>query len=91
MTRRTVAPGVYEDAHGFSVRWRDHGLSKEKRFPIDTPLSVLKAFRARQISQAQPAPDEKPGSFVRDVARFLKLRRVRRCHRKEEGKEGGRR
>lgn len=76
MTRRAIARGIYQDAHGYAVRWRDQNLTREKRFPRDTPLETLKAFRIEQTRQARPAT-EPLGSFVRDVARFLHLRKGR--------------
>ena len=64
MKRRTVAKGVYEDAYGYEVRWRD-GRARSKRFPSDAPLADLKAYRTRMQRQAgdrrQAAGD---GSFV---------------------------
>jgi len=74
--RRTIAPGVYEDAYGYAVRWRDRGRPREKRFPRDTPIDRLKAYRAEQ--QRQVADLTVPtGSLVRDVARFLTTRKGR--------------
>lgn len=75
MPRVTVDTNIYKDRYGYTVRWRDHGHTKSHRFPLDTPLPVLKAFRDRRQLDAQPAPMEKAGSFVRDAVRFLKTRR----------------
>lgn len=75
MTRATVDTNIYRDAYGYAVRWQDHGHTRQKRFPLDTPLPVLKAFRDRRQIDAQPAPTEKLGSFVRDAVRFLKARK----------------
>lgn len=77
MTRRRLATGIYGDPYGFSVRWRDHGQTRDQRFASDTPLDVLKAFRLRQLQQARPAPPSTAGSFTRDVARFLRTRKGR--------------
>lgn len=68
--RRTVAPGIYEDAYGFEVQWRDAGRSRSKRFPNDSPLERLKAWRKTKIAHAteRRAPI---GSFARDAVRFL--------------------
>lgn len=82
MTR--IARGIYRDAYGFRVVWQDAGHSREKRFPADAPLEVLKAFRARQVHQAQAlAQGERRGSFVRDVVRFLKARKQRPCFKSD--------
>lgn len=75
VTRVTVDTNIYRDRFGYTVRWRDHGQTKAQRFPLDTPLPVMKAFRDRRQLDAQPAPMEKAGSFVRDAVRFLKTRR----------------
>lgn len=76
MTRTTVAKGVYRDKFGYTVRWRDRGLPREKRFALDTPHDTLKAWRLTQQQQATRTR-EKVGSFVRDVVRFLRLRKGR--------------
>lgn len=75
MKRTTIATGIYLDRYGYSVRWRDHGVPRSQRFPRDTPVSILKAFRVRQVRDASPAPGERLGSFVRDAVRFLSTRR----------------
>lgn len=75
MTRTTIDTNIYKDTYGYTVRWRDHGRTKGQRFPLDTPLSVLKAFRDRRQIDAQPPPMEKAGSFIRDAVRFLATRR----------------
>ena len=83
MKRRTIAKGVYEDAYGYEVRWRD-GRPQSKRFPPDAPLGELKAFRARMQRQAGDRRRvEGDGSFVRDVARFLRTRRGRPCFKSD--------
>lgn len=73
--RRTLATGIYEDKYGRAVRWRDRGVPREQRFDLDTPLETLTAFRKRKLQQAQPAPKDTDGRFVRDVVRFLRMRR----------------
>ena len=75
MTRTTVSRGIYQDRYGYTVRWRDHGQTRNQRFPLDTPVPVLKAFRDRRQLEAHPAPKDKTGSFVRDAVRFVKTRR----------------
>lgn len=83
MPRVTVDTNIYRDAYGFTVRWRDHGRTRQQRFPLDTPPAVLKAFRDRRQVEAQPAPLEKTGSFVRDAVRFLAQRRGRPCFKSD--------
>lgn len=73
--RRTLATGIYEDKYGRAVRWRDRGAPREQRFDLDTPLETLTAFRKRKRQQAQPAPKDTDGSFVRDAVRFLRGRK----------------
>lgn len=72
---RTVAVGVYADRYGFEVRWRDRGHLRSKRFPADTPLDILKAWRATRQRQAIGKQDT-AGSFVRDATRFLARRKA---------------
>jgi integrase len=68
---RRIAKGIFEDRHGFELRWRDAGQTRTKHFPLDTPLQTLKDRRATYQKQARtPRPDES-GSFPRDAVRFL--------------------
>lgn len=75
MKKRTLATGIYEDTYGREVRWMD-GRPRTKRFPLDAPLEDLKRFRERRLRQVT---DHRRalglGSFVRDVAQFLKGRK----------------
>lgn len=76
MRRTTVAPGIYRDAYGYELRWRDCGHPHQKRFPLDTPLKHLKAFRAAQRKRAvDTARIDRDGSIARDAIRFLKTRK----------------
>jgi integrase len=80
--RTKIAEGIWKDKYGYSVLWRDRGRQREKRFPLDTPLPNLKAFRQRQEKMAMPAAavDQsgvRTGSFVRDVVRYLRSRKGR--------------
>lgn len=68
-----VALGVYRDRYGFRVMWRDRGRLREKRFPLDTPLDTLKAFRARQTKIAGPKMQTR--GLARDVVTFLRTRK----------------
>jgi hypothetical protein len=70
--------GIYEDQYGYRVVWPLLGKPKCKRFPRDTPLERLKAYRRQQVDLAlQRRGLDRTGSFVRDVVRFLRLRRGR--------------
>lgn len=71
---KRLATGVYQDHYGYRVIWRTHGHPKEKRFPADTPLHVLKEWRHTQTKRTT-TPSERRGSFPRDVVRFLATRK----------------
>lgn len=73
--RRTIARGIYQGQYNYVVRWYDRGIPREQPFPLDTPIQTLKDFRKRKLGQTKPP--EKLGSFVRDVARYLKTRKGR--------------
>lgn len=82
MTRRTLAPGIYEDRYGREVRWPG---GKPKRYPLDAPLEQLVAYRKRMRQQtAARRRVHGGGSFVRDVARFLRERRHRPCYKSDK-------
>lgn len=75
---RKVAVGIYRDRYGYRVVWPLLGKPKTKRFPADAPLEKLKAYRRQQLDLAhQRRGLDRTGSFVRDVVRFLRLRRGR--------------
>lgn len=76
--RKRIALGVYRDASGYSVIWREGGKSKEVRFDHDTPIYRLKDYRREQVDRvaSQPKSDPRHG-LARDVVRFLKLRKGR--------------
>lgn len=69
-----ITTGIHRDKYGYRVLWRDRGHQREKRFPPDTPLAVLKAFRRRQVGMADTGTGPKIG-LARDVVRFLSLRK----------------
>ena len=43
--RRTIAKGIYADQWGLAAKVQTNGLTREKRFPSDTPLKALKAWQ----------------------------------------------
>ena len=78
--RTRVARGIYRDASGYSVIWREAGRSKEARFPLDTPIYRLKDRREQELRRVAALPVSAAGKqqgFARDVVRFLKLRKGR--------------
>jgi integrase len=75
---RRVAVGIYQDQYGYRVVWPLLGKAKCRRFPLDAPIERLKAYRRQQVNlAAQRRGLDRTGSFVRDVVRFLRLRRGR--------------
>lgn len=43
--RKRIATNIYADQYGLSVTVKVGALQREKRYPTDTPLSVMKAWR----------------------------------------------
>ncbi|HEX8030329.1 MAG TPA: tyrosine-type recombinase/integrase [Vicinamibacterales bacterium] len=82
--RTTISTGIYRDRHGYSVRWRENGETKDARFPPDTPLHKLKDYRKQQTERVekQPKSDTRHG-LARDVVRYLKLKKGRPGHKAE--------
>lgn len=72
-----VSTGIARDRYGYRVTWRDRGHQREKRFPPDTPLDVLTAWRKRRIAQAPSGTGPKTG-LARDVVRYLAFRKSMR-------------
>ncbi len=71
-TRRRIARGIYRDACGISVVVPRDG---EHRFPLGTPLDVLKTFRAKRLLERAAAapPVAARGTLEADVRRYLTL------------------
>ena len=49
-----IADGIVRGPYNFRVYWRADGRQHAKRFPLNTPLAVLRAFRA-QMKQSPRA------------------------------------
>jgi len=72
MRRTRVAQGIYRDAYGFEIRWREQGRNRSKRFPIDTPQENLIAYRDTKTRlSGQRQQRDKGGSFPRDAVKWL--------------------
>jgi integrase len=77
--RRTrLAEGVYQDRYGISGMVKVKGVQREERFPHDTSIDRIQAWRSRTraelLEDAQDAGPTIPsrGTFADDVERFLK-------------------
>ena len=46
-TRTRVATGIYRDAFGFAIVVTVHGVNHERRWPLGTPLEMLKRERVK--------------------------------------------
>jgi integrase len=76
---KRISLGVYADRYGYRVTWRDRGHQREKRFDPDTPLDVLKRYRAQRVKTATAGHGPKTG-LARDVVRFLQFRKGLRSY-----------
>jgi integrase len=72
--RRRIARGIYKDKSGISVVVPRDG---EHRFPLGTPLDVLKTFRNKRLLEraATAPPVAARGTLQADVTRYCALAR----------------
>lgn len=77
MTRKTsgaLERGIRRDAHGLQAYVFVNGRQRAKRFPLDTPIGHIRAWREDQRVGARhqlEIGDEAPGGFRRDVRAYL--------------------
>lgn len=78
--RQRIADGVYLDKYGVSAIVRVRPFpAKEHRFPSDTPIDEIQAWRHRirgelleERQKDKDAPAPAAGTFMRDIERYLK-------------------
>src|SRR6266699_6267279 len=72
--RHRLAKNISRDASGISVRLEVAGPPIEKRFPLDTPLEKVKAWRddeLRRRREMRAAGTPLVGTFAADAATYL--------------------
>src|SRR5688572_21495805 len=72
--RKTIARNIYEDRTGRAAVVRVGPWRKERRFPPQTPIPIIKDWQQRQRERfgVLPAP-AKRGTFAHDVESYLAL------------------
>lgn len=75
--RHRIAEGIYRDDYGFAATVKLAGVQREKRFPPDTTLEIMKSWRVQ--TRAELDTDRPPvaprGTLLTDGDRFLKRKR----------------
>jgi integrase len=69
VTRRRKEIGIRRKRTGWQAFIDVDGQFRSKQFPIDTPITVMRAWRDHQAATAAPAA---AGSFSADVATYLR-------------------
>jgi site-specific recombinase XerD len=77
-TRTRVAEGIFRDKYGFDARVRVRGIARTKRFPFDTDLDKMKAWRDRtradvreDTSDGTPVAPPTSGTLEAEAPRYL--------------------
>src|SRR5919109_2079095 len=76
--RKRIAKNIYRDAAGLSAtvkvgRW-PNALSRERRFPPDTPIKTMRAWQKETRSELEKVVETRSRSTLReDVPRYLAL------------------
>lgn len=70
--RRALAPNIFEDGSGRSVKVTVDGRTVERRFPPGTPLAELEAERDALKGQQAAARPPAPGTLRADVVAYLR-------------------
>lgn len=77
--RRTIDRGIYQDDVGFEVVAKAGRSRRSKRYPLDTPMETLRAWRDGTASELrderQPTADTR--TLAGAVTRFLTLRKAK--------------
>lgn len=81
-TRRTIERGIYKDPRGFEVVARAGAARQSKRYPLDTALDTLRAWRDATASdlrdEAQPTADTR--TLAGAIARFRTVTKLAKDH-----------
>jgi integrase len=87
MSAHRIARGIFQDQYGYFVIWPLLGRLRKKRFPPDTPVTQLKAYRRQQVDLAiQRKQTQGTGRIARDIVRFLRQRKGRPGYVSDRGK-----
>lgn len=74
--RERVEQNIYRDRAGLAASVKVGLLSREKRYPADTPLRILRRWIGRtRADLAERQPRGKRGTLKRDAERYFKLTR----------------
>jgi integrase len=79
MSRITIAPGIYRDAHGHTVRVSGgtgpNKITKQERFDLDAPIREMKDWQARErvkLIDLTRSNAKTGGSFDADILDYLR-------------------
>lgn len=74
-SRRTIERGIYLDQYGYSAIKTVQGLTRQKRYPPNTPLKVMREWRKAQtqILERTVTPKAERGTLTHDVEKYLRL------------------
>ena len=63
--RTTIAPGIYQDKYGIAAVAKANGKREEERFPPDTPIADMQAWRTMMVRRlATEPPDTIEGTLA---------------------------
>jgi integrase len=70
--RKRVAANIYADRAGFSVTVKVSGVQRERRYPKETPLSVMKRWRDEtRVALRKALPSRSGSTFAQDVETYI--------------------
>jgi integrase len=72
--RVRLAKGIFQDASGITARVEVVKQRDEERFPVGTPIAVMKAWQERrrpELRQRAKRRETAPGTFAADAERYL--------------------
>jgi integrase len=69
--RECIEPNIYRDSAGLAASVKVGGVSREKRYPADTPLRVIRQWVGRTRGElAEQQPKSKRGTLAADAERY---------------------
>ena len=69
--RVRVAEGIYKDSHGLAATVKVNGVQRETRFPADTPLKTIRAWRDEMRASLRTLPAGARNTLAHDANRYL--------------------
>lgn len=69
--RVRVAKGIYRDRYGLATTVKVNGIQREARFPLGTPLKIIRERREEMRASLRTLPKGKKHTLAHDAGRYI--------------------